>query len=234
MRTGALSARARVDLGGNPIGVDLSLPFLLRARQASSDVPLVRADMRALPFRPGSFRAVLLMFTTFGYFPSDEEDLKVLSDIASILEPEGRFVLDYINAGHLREHLVPTRNAGSCPQVEERRWIDTGGEFLRKESRVAEAGSEEVRVYRERLRLYEPAELDAMLDAARLRVRDRWGTTRAGRSSEPLPAPAPDRRTRGGNRMKLLGWRRPALDMGAGGRDARASLLLEDPERFLA
>lgn len=163
--------RALVEIGGRPIGVDLSLPLLLHARRASAGVPLVRADMRALPFRAGSFGAILLMFTTFGYFLTNEEDDSVLRGAASLLRPGGRFVLDTINAGYLREHLIPESNRRlETRMVEERRWIDSAGKFLHKESRVSGAEGEDVRVYRERLRLYDVSQIESMIRAAGLEV----------------------------------------------------------------
>jgi len=40
------------------IGIDLTWPLLIHARRRSRRVPLVHGDMRALPFRPGSFDAI--------------------------------------------------------------------------------------------------------------------------------------------------------------------------------
>jgi SAM-dependent methyltransferase len=39
----------------------------------------VRGDMRHLPFTDGSFDLVTSFFTSFGYFDSDDEDVKVLA-----------------------------------------------------------------------------------------------------------------------------------------------------------
>src|SRR5687767_5114521 len=47
-------ARAIVAAGAKCVGLDLSAALLRRARQATT-APLVRADMRRLPFRPRSF-----------------------------------------------------------------------------------------------------------------------------------------------------------------------------------
>jgi hypothetical protein len=116
------------------------------------------------------------MFTTFGYFATDEEDLLVLRGVASLLEPEGRFLLDYVNAHFLRNHLVPSssRCAEHCT-IEEKRWIDADGRFLHKESRVAPLAGGEAKVYRERLRLYEPGQIDAMLLATGFEIVTRLG-----------------------------------------------------------
>jgi 2-polyprenyl-3-methyl-5-hydroxy-6-metoxy-1,4-benzoquinol methylase len=163
-------------LGARAVGVDLSLSLLERARACARGSALVRADMRALPLRAGAFRTVLMMFTTFGYFEHEAEDAGVLSGIAETLEPNGTLVLDTINPRHAREHLV-TRS-GRIVQgmhVIERRWIDPGGPFLCKETRVGPMRDGSQRTYHERLRMYEPSSLAAMLESAGLRVRLRWG-----------------------------------------------------------
>jgi SAM-dependent methyltransferase len=158
--------RALHEQGVRGIGLDYSWPLLRRARESGCTDSLVRADMRRLPFRSGSFGWVLMMFTTFGYFVSDEENRRLLESVAGLLRPGGRLVLDYLNANTLRASLVE-RSHRAIPgyRVEERRWIDASGPFVRKETRLEPTGSGNPRLYRERVRLYEPRELERMLAA---------------------------------------------------------------------
>jgi SAM-dependent methyltransferase len=162
--------------GAAAIGLDLSRSLLDRARTTSPGSPLVRGDMRRLPFRGRAFRTVLMMFTTFGYFAEESEDAGVLAEIGRVLEPGGVLVLDTLNPRHAREHLVSRsgRIVRGLPVVE-KRWIEPEGPFLCKETRVGPMPDGRVRAYRERLRLYEPAQLAGMLDEAGMRVRLRWG-----------------------------------------------------------
>jgi SAM-dependent methyltransferase len=172
--------RALGDMGADPVGVDLSRPLLLLARRLLPQVPLVRADMRLLPFRAGSFTSAILMFTTFGYFDREEEDRGVLSGIATLLKPEGGFLMDTINARHVRDHLVASsQRRADQVTVEEKRWIDADGMFLHKESRVTPLVGGEIRIYRERLRLYEPAQIEEMVGASGFRITARLGDYRA-------------------------------------------------------
>ncbi|HEX8904076.1 MAG TPA: methyltransferase domain-containing protein, partial [Longimicrobiaceae bacterium] len=62
-------------------GLDLSETLLARARKraaaAGVAVDFVRGDMREVPWR-GRFDLVLSLYSSLGYFLSDDEDLRVL------------------------------------------------------------------------------------------------------------------------------------------------------------
>ena len=57
------------------VGLDVSANLLKVAKQRSNDVQLVRGNMRFLPFKPQAFAAAISMDTSFGYLPSEEDDL---------------------------------------------------------------------------------------------------------------------------------------------------------------
>ena len=87
--------------GYSMVGQDLSATFLDLAEDAAAarnlQIRFVHADMREIPFE-GEFDAIINMFTAFGYFDDDTEDRKVLSVVARALKPEGKFLIDLINA----------------------------------------------------------------------------------------------------------------------------------------
>lgn len=85
------------------VGLDLSDYSLGVARaQAGAEARLVGGDMRWLPFADGSFAGCINMQTAFGYLDRDEDDQTVLAEVARVLRPGGRFLMDYVN----REWLV--------------------------------------------------------------------------------------------------------------------------------
>ena len=94
--------------GLNVIGMDLSRNLLaiakLQMTRARVRFPLIRADMRFFPFRDNLFSAVINMFTSFGYLPSESEDAVSLLEINRTLRSKGRFLLDLAN----RDHIVKT------------------------------------------------------------------------------------------------------------------------------
>ncbi len=166
-------ARAMVKLGAAVVGFDLSMPLLRRARRCLSDPPrLVRGDMRCLPFAPHSFDMVVNLFTSFGYFVDDRQHESVLQAVAAVLRNTGGFVLDYLNAEHVRRTLVPheEHTVGRRRVATERRF-SPDGRFVVKEMHLVDEGHS----FLERVRLFAPRDLESMLVAAGLTVLDRLG-----------------------------------------------------------
>jgi len=81
-------------------GVDLSEKMLglarERANREGAHVTWVREDMRTF-VRPGAFDAFLSLFTSFGFF-GDEENQRVLANVARSLKEGGALLLDLRNA----------------------------------------------------------------------------------------------------------------------------------------
>ena len=78
--------------GGRPVGIDASRTQLRAARRALGverrDVPLVRGDAEALPFRDGSFD---LVFGDFGALTFGDPE-RILPEAARVLRVGGRLV----------------------------------------------------------------------------------------------------------------------------------------------
>ncbi len=88
------------------VGVDLSAPLLNRARSDQPTRPLIRADMRQLPLRPGTVSAVLSLFTAFGYFGSVERHVPVVGEVARVLRPGGHWFLDFLDSERVAAELA--------------------------------------------------------------------------------------------------------------------------------
>lgn len=143
------------------VGLDLSPSLLRAARTADGGAPLVRADMRTLPFRECAFDLVVNLFTSFGYFADDRAHHRVIAEVSRVTCPGGWFVLDYLNAAHVRRTLVPTdvRRVGQHT-IEQERAISDDGRFVRKTITIGEFG----RTFVERVRLFQPDELRTMVE----------------------------------------------------------------------
>jgi SAM-dependent methyltransferase len=153
--------------GVSYVGLDLSAALLRRAR-AVTRAPLVRGDMRHLPFRARSFSAVLSLFTSFGYFEDDAEHDATLRGMVGALAPGGWLVLDFLNASHVRATLAgaPSEPVAAPAGATVLKRLSSDGRFVVKDITLA-SGARHV----ERVRLLSATDLTAMVARAGLVVR---------------------------------------------------------------
>jgi SAM-dependent methyltransferase len=154
--------------------LDLSQELLLDFRlNGDCDAPLVRGDMRQVPHRDGVFDVVLSLFTSFGYFEESEDDWQVVREIARVLRPGGRFVLDFLNALRVRADLRPhsERELASGVRVTESRRIDADRKRVVKTVELRRGG-ELLRRWHEAVRLHTRPEIErALHDTGFIHVR---------------------------------------------------------------
>ncbi|MCU0343965.1 MAG: class I SAM-dependent methyltransferase [Ignavibacterium sp.] len=89
--------------------VDLSENLLLIARQSAKDenlkINFIRSDIREFK-TDEKFNLIINLFTSFGYFDSDEENFSVLQKAYDLLADDGFFVLDFFNSHFLQKNLI--------------------------------------------------------------------------------------------------------------------------------
>ncbi|MBA3343222.1 MAG: class I SAM-dependent methyltransferase [Gemmatimonadaceae bacterium] len=174
-------------------GLDLSEVLLAVARQADAATPLVRGDMRVLPFADATFGLVVNLFTSFGYFDSDGEHSDLIREVGRVTASGGTFVLDYLNADLLSRELIPYDESTSDKRViVQRRSISEDGLYVTK--RISIKGEE--REFVERVRLFSRAELQGMMTDAGFDVTSVIGNYDGSQAGDDSP------------RMILVGTRR--------------------------
>ena len=158
--------------GHRALGVDLSKTLLVQAR----GLPRVAGDMRNLPFAASSFDWVLNFFTSFGYFESEEENQLVLEEVARILKPRGRMMIDLFNREQVLANLTThERREVGGRTVEIERWYDERRERVNKRIRLA-GGESPQRTFLESVRAYTAVEVSDALGTAGLSVIARFGS----------------------------------------------------------
>ncbi|NIK76017.1 ubiquinone/menaquinone biosynthesis C-methylase UbiE [Paenibacillus castaneae] len=151
-------ALALTDFGYEVTGIDLSDILLQEAISHDEEgaVEWVQGDMRELPFEEGSFDATFNLFTSFGYFSLEEDNVKVLRQIRKVLRLDGSFLIDFLNPQYTIQHLVPyseRRDEETGILIEEVRSIREG--WVQKEITLTSPNPhDKPRQYLERVRLY--------------------------------------------------------------------------------
>ncbi len=165
-------------------GLDLSEVLLGQARAAEREAEVQirwhRGDMREVPWVE-EFDAVISIFTSFGFFADDRENLRVLEGVRRALKPGGLLLIDVMNrdwrvrmdiqrhwfeAGELIVLAEPWLDPVAGRTGETWRWLE-GGEWQSMEFDV---------------RIYTATELKAMIEAVGLH----WVTVYGGWSGEAL------------------------------------------------
>jgi SAM-dependent methyltransferase len=92
-----------VRAGYDVTGIDRDATALERARAGVPSGMFFELDQRDLSRLDAEFDAALILWQSFGYFTSAEND-KVLRDIAGVMRPGGRLLLDVYNPAYFARH----------------------------------------------------------------------------------------------------------------------------------
>jgi len=166
--------------GRNIVGFDVSTNLLKIAKRRMKEknvaLPLVRGEMRHLPFRASTFATVINMFTSFGYLPSKKEDTKSLKEVARVLGQNGSFLIDVAN----REHLINNfkkKDWGVFPTfyMLEERVLDVKRSKLHSQWILLDKSSGKASTFDHNLRLYTLPVLRKMLRETRLTMEKAYG-----------------------------------------------------------
>lgn len=163
------------------VGLDLSRELLSEARKrgkkaSAKNLCLIRSDMRRLPFRPDVFDNVVNIWTSFGYFSEEENEL-ALNEILTVMRVEGIFVMDIANPEALirRYQEKDWSEEEQFFHLEQRNWE---WETKRMKCRwiYIEKASGELNEISFDHRLYSFSELQRMYEARGLKIKDVYGS----------------------------------------------------------
>ncbi len=92
--------------GFNVTGVDLSSSSIQFAKQFEAEHLKFRVHDMCQPY-PQQFDAVFNLFTSFGYFENEEDNLRTIQAIKEELKTKGHGVIDFMNSAFVIKNLVP-------------------------------------------------------------------------------------------------------------------------------
>ena len=111
--------------GHRVVGLDGDYTALRAARQRTPEIGWVQADMRDIPFRPGSFDAVVSLWQSFGYFDA-ETNAAVLRQTRDLLRRDGILVIDLYHREFFEQHQGERRSERQGTTVVERKRVRDG------------------------------------------------------------------------------------------------------------
>lgn len=144
------------DRGFNIKGIDLSETLINSGKNKEPELDIEVGDIREIK---GKFSIILSLFTSFGYFQRDYENMKALNSISNALKHAGWFWIDFLNPEFLKSRLVPEseKTLHDGTRVTEMRRIENG---LVIKDIIFETGE----TYIEKIKLFTKEQLETMLE----------------------------------------------------------------------
>jgi ubiquinone/menaquinone biosynthesis C-methylase UbiE len=165
--------------GFNVVGLDISSHLLATAHGQGAS-KLVKGDLRNLPFKQSQFDAAISMDTSFGYLPSEKEDMQNLVEVRRVLALGGKFVLDvfsrdYLIAKYADKPATPKLHEYPSFYLQQTRTITDNGNQLQDHWTIRIKKDNQENVFEHTVRLYERRRLEAMLNTSGFKVEAVYG-----------------------------------------------------------
>jgi SAM-dependent methyltransferase len=128
------------ELGYNVTGIDLSPASIEFAKNFENNRLHFEVHDMCEPY-PKKFDAVFNLFTSFGYFENEEDNIRTIKAIHSELKHNGFGVIDFLNAEWVERNLVPSETKildGITFSID--RYIEDG--YIIKDIRFTDKGKE--------------------------------------------------------------------------------------------
>ena len=159
-------------LGYDTTGIDLAPQSIAEAQK--DQLPNLHFDvwdMRRV-YKASHFDLVVNLFSSFGYFDQESDDLAAIQAMADDLKPGGTLVMDYMNPEYIVKIIKPREiiDRGEI-QFHIRKRLENG--FIKKEIDFIAHGEDHH--YEERLKVIKPEQFAKLFKEAGLRIKEVWG-----------------------------------------------------------
>lgn len=160
-------------------GVDLSPDSIRDANEHAVDgLTFDVHDMR-VPF-PAGYDYIFNLFTSFGYFSNQDDNLKVLQNIREALNPGGTLVMDFMNVEKVIPELVKEEKKDlNGVHFTLQRYVENG--FIVKEIHIED--DENIQHFQERVQALDRPAFEKLFDEAGLEITEVWGDYGGGEFS---------------------------------------------------
>ncbi len=165
--------------GYRMVGLDLDRVALniaaARAQEEHVQIELYHNDMRSIPF-VDEIDGIINIFSSFGVYGSDDEDVQVLDSVARALSSRGVFLIDTINREYIfrnyRTNTWQRRSDGTLILVRRELDLNTSRHVVTETSISPDGDRTE---HWHRFRFYALTEMIKMFKDVGLTVEDTWG-----------------------------------------------------------
>jgi len=154
------------------LGLDLSKKSISFNKQFENENLHFRVHDMKNPITGEKVDAIMNLFTSFGYFDSDEEDEKVFSSVSNALKINGLFILDFLNEEYVKNTLINEETIikddikfNIHRKIEDNRVI--------KEIKFQDGGK--IFSFKERVKLHSFNKLNSLAEKYQLYFINKWG-----------------------------------------------------------
>jgi len=158
-------------IGFNVTGVDLSKNSIAYAKQFENDTLKFNVHDMCKPYHE-QFDAVFNLFTSFGYFENEEDNLNTIKAIKANLNEVGFGVIDFLNSDYVINNLV-TEDIKTVEGIEfhQKRYVKDG--YIVKNISFSAEGKDFK--FQERVRAFTLADFEALFQKAGVYLLDVFG-----------------------------------------------------------
>jgi SAM-dependent methyltransferase len=165
-------ARYLSQVGCEVVGIDISSENIHHAsRLVTNKLKFVRGDMRMMEFPP-RFDFVLNMFTSFGYFDNENDNINSVKRMVSALRPGGFLILDFFNTEKVLTEL-PVSHKIEVDGIEFSIFKYTEGKYIVKD--ISFINENESYHFQERVQALRKEDFLLYFDMAGLKDIKIWG-----------------------------------------------------------
>ncbi len=159
--------------GYDVIGIDLSENSIQEALlKSTANLQFFEHDMR-FPFRINYFDYVFNLFTSFGYFNNQRDEINTIKSIGLDLKPNGMVVIDFFNAAKVAQMTAKCSEQKVINDIEFEWKKSIVNKSVIKEIDVNDAGV--VHHYKEQVRLLELVDFENYFAQAGLKLVSTFG-----------------------------------------------------------
>ena len=158
-------------IGFEVTGVDLSEESIAFAKQFENERLHFAVHNMCLPYGQ-QFDAVFNLFTSFGYFEDEADNLKTIKAIKANLKPNGIGVIDFLNVPYVLEHLVEA-NSKVVDEIEFNMTRSLIDDYIVKDIKFENDG--EAYHFQERVKAFQLEDFKAMFEKAGLTLLEVFG-----------------------------------------------------------